>query len=316
MADLIDIARAQQNSTLAALQVGSGDLLASLITAASDTIRRYCHRDFNLQTYSHYCSGDIYKKMPLLLRQYPVQSINRIGFANQAILIQNSGASCQRATVATTPDPANVGTTLAVVLYSMASAVPTTRTFNVASYPTLNALAAAITALGNGWSVSIQSGTNGSYALWPTADLKPLQGAVTALNAGAYLEIYDEAGPQGIGFDTYATEGDYFGSSWGQGSYRLEPETGELYLRVPRGQLNIRIDYTAGFNPIPQDVQEACSQQIQDLYQAGLINNSLQQMKLGNYSYQQKSVTDSLTVSGKVGLLLAGYVAHDRDISW
>ena len=43
----------------------------------------------------------------------------------------------------------------------------------------------------------------------------------------------------------------------------------------PRGQLNLRIDYQAGFASVPQAVQEACVQLAQDLYQGGLVNNSV-----------------------------------------
>ena len=79
MPDLITISRAAQNPTLASLNATNPAYLASLVTAASDSIRRECGREFILAAFTEYHSGGIYIREPLRLRQYPVAEITRRG---------------------------------------------------------------------------------------------------------------------------------------------------------------------------------------------------------------------------------------------
>src|SRR5271154_6239549 len=91
--DLITTSRATQNATLAALNTANATYLASLITAASDAVRRACNRDFSQTTYSEYHSGGIYIREPLRLRQFPVLEITRVAANPQAaLLVQNTDA--------------------------------------------------------------------------------------------------------------------------------------------------------------------------------------------------------------------------------
>lgn len=311
MADLIDTTRAIMSPVLAALNTSSPTYLAALISAASLEIQRYCHREFVLATYSEYYNGGIYDSAPFRVRQFPVTQITRFaGWPQAAIQIQNSDTNTnQRATVQTL-------TNGDVVLYRVASAVPHTDTIVAATAITIQGLANVINALGSGWQATIQSeSTTGSFAKWPQTDLRILQGAVTAFSGGAWLEIFTEDfqpfvgwgggwNGDGNGYD----DGPWPGNSFG---WRLDAESGEIYGHFPRGQQNIRVDYSAGFTIIPQDVQQACVDLIQYQYQESLINRTLEMAKLGNStvkfanSKQWPSViTDSL----------ARYVAVDKVI--
>ena len=301
--DLITTSRATQNANLAALNSSNPSYLTSLITAASDAIRRACNRDFSLNSYTEYYSGGIYIREPLRLRQFPVIEITRVA-ANPraAIHIQNTDSSTnQRATIETT------STVLRLV--RIASATPITTDLAFATYPTIAALASAVNALGAGWLATVV----GEFANWPSADLKPLQGAATALFGGRDLELYTEdlqpflTWPPG---DPWGEEQGYQSTS----GWRLDDETGELFARFPRGQLNIRIDYTAGLATIPQAIQEACVQLIQDLYNAGLVNNTLKKATLGAGSFELKDDRQTASLSGKVSILLAPYVDYSKMI--
>jgi hypothetical protein len=299
--DLVTTARAVQNPTLYPLSISSPAMLASLITAASDAIRRVCQRDFSQTTYTEYYSGGIYIREPLRLRQFPVLEITRVATNSQpAILVQNldSGTN-QRATVETTPT--------ALRLTRVASAVATTTDLTFASHATLNSMAAAVNALGNGWSAQVI----GSFGLWPSADLKLLQGAANALNGGRQFELYiEDLQP----FVTWPP-----GDPWGDGAgdqsctgWRLDDETGELFGRFPRGQLNIRIDYSAGFATIPQPIQEACVQLILDLYNGGMVNTTLKKATLGGGSFELQDQSSTAVLSGKVSMLLGPYVDFSK----
>src|SRR6185437_13561996 len=103
--DLITSSRATQHTALSTLNSTNPAYLASLITTASDAIRRATHRDFSQTTYTEYHSGGIYVSEPLRLRQFPVLQISRVATTPKpALLIQNTDhATNQRATAETTP---------------------------------------------------------------------------------------------------------------------------------------------------------------------------------------------------------------------
>jgi hypothetical protein len=299
--DLIITSRATQNASLAALNGTNPAYLASLITAASDSVRRATHRDFSQTSYTEYCSGGIYIREPLRLRQFPVIEITRVA-ANPrpALLVQNldSGTN-QRATVETTAS--------ALRLFRIASATPATVDLLFSTYTTIAALAGAVNALGNGWSAQVID----QFANWPSADLKPLQGAATTLYGGTQLELYTEEIQPFLSWPVGDVNGDEPGGKSSMG-WRLDDETGELFGRLPRGQLNVRIDYTAGFSSIPQAIQEACVQLVMDLYNAGLVNNTLKKATLGAGSFELKDQTTTAVLSGKVSMLLAAFVDYSR----
>ena len=301
--DLIDTSRATQNATLAALSSSNASYLASLITAASGAIRAACHRDFSQTSYTEYHSGGIYIREPLRLRQFPIVEITRVGTdPRPAILIQNvAPGTNQRATIETTPT--------GVRLFRIASATPVTNDLPFATYPTIAELAAAVNALGAGWSAQVID----EFALWPSGDLKLLQGAVTALYGGRQLELYTEDLQPFVSWPP--------GDPWGEESgyqafcgWRLDEETGELYGRFPRGQLNVRVDYAAGFATIPQPVQEACVQLVLDLYNGGLVNTTLKKATLGSGSFELQDQTSAAALSGKVQMLLAPFIDYSKVI--
>ena len=297
MPDLITLARAAQNPTLATLGASNPAYLASLITAASDAVRQNCRRELTLSAYTEYHSGGIYIREPLRLRQFPVLEITRVATSPRpALLVQNvDSITNQRATVETTAT--------ALRLVRIASAVLTTTDLLYSAYPTVAALAAAVNALGGGWSATVRN----DFANWPSADFKPLQGAVTALLGGRDLEMYSETVQPFSAWPYSAGEAQWDDGFQGATGWRLDEETGELFGRFPRGQLNIRVDYRAGFATIPQAVQEACLQLVQDLYQAGLVNSTLKKSTLGASSVELNVTTSAAQMSSKVQLLLAPY---------
>jgi len=302
ISDLVSAGRAQENATLAALAASNAAYFASLVCAASGAIRAECHRDFTASSYSEYHSG-LPNQRVLRLRQFPVVAITRVATAALAMQVNNSGSSVQRATVATTA----TGLTLVTV----SSGIATTTVLPYATYPTLAALAAAIAALGTGWSAQTLSGAYGSFALWPSADLKVTQGAVTALAGGAMLEIYEDYRAGGWPADGWAD------AAWSAspGAWRLDAQTGELFGYWPRGQLNIRVDYSAGFAVIPDAIQEACVQLAADLYGQSQLNSAVESAHLGSAAYTLNTSARALTRSPKIFGLIAPYIAHDRVIA-
>lgn len=159
-------------------------------------------------------------------------------------------------------------TSTGLQLWRMASGVAFTETLlTYASYPTLDAMMAAINALGNGWTAWGDQG-DPDYGLWPSADLwvppsygdgVTSQGALTARGQNCELKMhtYELAGYQ---WDA--------GRGW---LLRAIPYTDPELLQPedlvwPTGINNIRVQYTAGYTTIPEAVVQACVEWVADMY--------------------------------------------------
>jgi hypothetical protein len=145
--DLITLARAKQD--IQSITDNSQDaLLTVLITAISDAIEKFCRRDFNSKSYDELYSGSGDHR--LLLREYPIQSVQSVRYRLVTVLkITNTNQALnQQARVSVT----STGLTLTRV----ASGVSTTDTsVTWAGNPTIQGVANAVNALGNGWSAQI-----------------------------------------------------------------------------------------------------------------------------------------------------------------
>jgi hypothetical protein len=250
--DLITLARAKQD--IQAITDSSQDaLLSTLITAVSDAIEKYCRRDFTSKSYDELYSGDGDRR--LFLREYPLQSVQSVRYRPVTAIkvINNNTGLNQRATVAVT----SAGLTLTRV----ASGLTTTDTsVTFSGNPTLQGVANAVNALGNGWSAQVVGDPGGDYGLWPSADLyvKPAfgdgtsgQGALTARGQNAELKLhtYELAGYQ------WDSRGWLLRAIPYTDPELLHPE--DLVWSV--GINNFRVQYTAGYTTVPEGVQEACA---------------------------------------------------------
>jgi hypothetical protein len=234
MSDLITRARALQNLNNLTPTSAEGTLLDNLVSAVSRAVEAYCRRTFDEQSFDELYDGGPAEE--LLLRHYPVLRVERVAHTPSPVLrITNTAAGNQRATVRVTDT--------GLVLTRVASGTTTMNSRAFADYVTLSALAAAVTALANGWSAAVVSGTDGARA---SADLRALQGAFNAKDTDAELRLHiDEL----IAFDVDAERGCLRrcdGWLGGPGSWR--------------------VIYDAGFAAVPDDVQEACAEWVAALF--------------------------------------------------
>jgi hypothetical protein len=250
--DLITTTRARQD--IQAITDSSQDaLLATLITSISDAIEQYCRRDFTVKSYDELYNGNGDRR--LLLREYPVQSVQSVRYRPVTVLkVQNTNTGLnQRASVA-------VGST-GLTLMRVAAGVASSASVTFGANPTLQALATAISGLGNGWTAQVVGDTGGDYGLFPSADLyvppsygdgTQAQGALTARGTFAELKLH-----------TYELQG----YQWDPRGWLLRaiPYTDPELLHPedliwPVGIDNFRVQYTAGHTTIPEAVQEACAE--------------------------------------------------------
>lgn len=294
MTPLIDQSYCQGNQFLTSV---SSQELTSLLEASSALIRRFCRRNFNQQSYTRYFAGPNTPYDVIMLTDKPITKITRFA-TNPAVVLQivNTSTSVQRATVATT----SVG----ITLFTMSSGVPSTNSsITYALYPTVQAVANAINALNAGWVATPVPG----YALFPSADFKIIQGAMTAIqnNGGASLEMYlENPAFGGYGFYSWGQSGSWLGSTL----WRFDQAKGVIYGSLPPsqdGNPNIRVDYIGGFAEIPDDVQRACMLTAVSLYGAGRINPALKSERALDYSYELNATAKAIPPAARE--ILASY---------
>jgi hypothetical protein len=254
--------------------------IAAMITAASRAIRRYCRRGFASDTYDELYNGNGDKR--LILRQFPIISVQSVRYRPVTVLkIQNNFANTPIARVAVT----NAG----IVLTRTTSGVATTdATLTFASNVTVLALENAVNALGNGWSAA-----GAGYDAWPAADmycpngissangaLPYSQGALTAAGQFAELKLHTY---ELAGYQLSANKGWLLRAIPYTDPELLHPED----LIWPVGINNFRVQYTAGFVTVPEDVQEACAILTATWFlQRGRDLSLSMEHTSGSYSYQ------------------------------
>jgi hypothetical protein len=302
--DLITLDRALFDPTIAALNASNSSAVAPLITAASRAIERACKRIFAAQDYTLFLSAGPRPCDWIALPNFPVLSITRLATKPQAaIAIVNTDATDnQRATVATS------ATGLQLTLVSSG----TSSTVNVAyaSYPTLAALAGAVSAIGSGWSASATP----AFANFPSVDLRPLQGALPALGMPAALEIFTEelqawAGVQNV-WDWAS------GSSIGCG-WQLDADAGLLigrFTELMSGPVSLRCDYRAGFETIPEDIQQAATRLAALIQEDEQHDSTLMMQSVGPYTEKYFPLASKLITNPAVMELIAPYIDHAKTI--
>lgn len=245
MSDLITNARARVALPTANVTGGSADDTAinTLITACSKQLEKFCRRTFASAAYDELYSGT--GRRMLILHNFPVVSVQSVRFRPTSVLkIRNTNAGVvQKARVSVSATN--------VTLTEIASGVTTTTNKAIASYATLGAMAAQINAV-TGWEAQVPPG----YENWPTTDLyPPIQGAQNAAGVFCDLRIHAE---ELTGFQIDPARGYLMRSI-----VSTDPDFVLPYDPIwPRGLLNFRVQYTAGYGTIPEDVQEACAQMV------------------------------------------------------
>jgi hypothetical protein len=259
--DLVDISRVKE--FLGISGSADDDKLNTLIDAVSRGIEKWCDRIFHSASYTHYFDGrSDFHRGYLPLRQYPVTEITRCATRPEIVLIVKNTATTtnQRAVVSLS--------STALKLSRTASGTTTTNSLALATYTTIAALSDAIDAVGSGWDGQVSGSATADYGLWPSADLKYIQGAVNARSetGGARLYLYTQE----------------------LNEYTINDESGLLCGFFPRGHQNIEVKYTAGYSTIPDDLQQGATLAVAALFHQSKLDPNLKSEKIGDYAYVMK----------------------------
>ena len=307
--DLVTLSRAEQS--MQNYTAGSNDAVVSvLITACSDAVEKYCRRRFVSTAYDELYNGNGDRR--LLLRQYPLQHVKSVRYRPVTVIkiINNSTSQNQQARVWIT--------STGLQCWRMASGVATTETLLTwATYPTLTGLAAAVTAFGNGWSAQ-SVGDSNDYGSWPSADLYVPGSYGDALEGAGIQESQGSLTARGQNAELKMHTYELAGFQWDPRGWLLRaiPYTDPELLHPedliwPVGINNFRIQYTAGYNTVPEGVQEACSEWVALQYYQTLRDPKLKRLALqGNTQDFGSGGSTGAKPAANLAALLAPYVRH------
>jgi hypothetical protein len=240
--------------------------LTTLLGAVSRAVEFYCDRKFIAESVIEYHDGaDAWRKGFVSLRNSPVTAISRVSACPEVVMtVRNTSTSVQRATVTVT--------STGVTLSRTASAVTTSNTLLFADYATLTLMAAAITAVGNGWTASVL----GEYGDYASGDLVYVQGALNAKTADAELLMH-----------TFEPQ------------YRLATSdtVATLFGHFMPGFQTVEVRYTAGYATIPDAVQQGVVMAIKAVFDRSSVSSAgIKQERIGDYSYTLAD-TNSINMS-------------------
>lgn len=254
MADLTNINKFKRYARVSLSDNTDNKLINEMIDAASAYIETLTDRKFGAADYREWHDGD--GQADLALRQRPIIYVDRIAYGQEdAIDVTYSGPHI-RATVQVYED--------GIRLRSMA-ADGTTAANNLTftDHPSLSTMAAAITAVSN-WTGTQQGDDAASNTLHPMGGQKALSRTVT-------LTRPDED----------------------EDDYRLDRAVGVVRfdgMQIGSGFRNYLVEYRAGYETIPDDIEQACNELVLRLYNEGKRDPNLQSESLGDYSYTLSSV--------------------------
>ena len=278
--------------------------LPSLTTSASRAVRVWCNRYFTRRS----AIDELYTVQPrgsIVLREYPVNGVSRLS-ANPSPVVtiaNNDPSTNQRATVAlATTGSVDLGLAVTgVTLTRWASGVQLAASVPFNLSLTIQAVATAINAVGGGWTASVGTG----FGPWPSADLRGVQAAQPALNNNqASLDIhaddlaftldevagivYPQADPSGLSGATQF--GPAFEAGWGD-------------TRLSGVPMGVRVVYDAGFDAIPEDVQQAVVEVVQAQLSRLETDPSLNSETIRDYTWRSGDRLPAIPDSAKEKLI-------------
>jgi hypothetical protein len=241
--------------------------LTELINFVSAQIETITGRKFKARDYRLWFNGMDQKR--LVLRNPPVQTINRLsyGAANALTLSYTGSAIRANASVYNDPEAYEAG---GVKLVSVSSAgTRTTNSLTFASYPSVSTLVAAIDAVTD-WTAT-------TVVDFPSYDLKPT-GAQDALNKTVYLN-YPDIDENGYTVDYRRALVEFSRSAdwpWEQG----------CRMTFPDRHQDILCEYRAGYETIPGDVELVCREMVKEVYSQSTGDTSVKSSTLGPFSVE------------------------------
>jgi len=229
-------------------------ILTKVVEAASGIIERYCNRKFAVTNYTELLDGTGHPN--IMLSAYAVVTLERMMFnPTQVVFLGNLKQGVSRASFRL--DAQNL------YLETVDQGVQVNRVIPRASCQTLEDLAAAVRGYSSdGWYCNAL----GIYGQFATADLYSPQGGHEVRWSGyGYLWLH-----------TFGTPASMQNTAIGE---VVSP------FIFQRGYQNYYCKYSAGFDPIPPEIEQACADLSAQEYLQRFQNTGLKSETIGEYSY-------------------------------
>lgn len=281
------------------------DYLPFAIRAATRHIETYCQHPLVLDSYDHVIRPS--NSIRLRLRSRPVVEVSRVASTLSSALMMSYGGSAQMASVRTaTASPTSMAI-VALTFSATDAGVTTSTTINVTTYPTFDLLAAAINALGGGWSATVAP----MMGSWPTSEAFGTPGTRGAIREQLDLTVYSQ--PLGQ-FWIDADRGWLEVNESVPGGFLVPNPRVERY---DTRRFGVRCSYRAGYAttvadvalgcyPVPEDLEVATAITARSIAQADLIAGPVKTQSVKDRSYTLKDSYEIIPDAAKS--MLASYI--------
>lgn len=251
--DLVDSATVTAQLAERGLTPAELAAVPQLVTSTSANMRLFLRRVVSAWTFDELYTLSAPDR-DLNLRQFPVLGVESVRSGLSSVLnVTNSVAQRAVVTLQSSGDPETGPAPTGLTLVSWTSGVKASQSVTFAANPTLSAVASAITGLGGGWSATADP----TYALFPSVDLRAVQGSSAAGGKTAQLVMHtsdvdftvdERTGTVSLGtMPNGSTNSPRWGPSWSQ-----EFDDVSIY----GGTNGVRIVYTAGWRNVPADITQ------------------------------------------------------------
>ena len=260
-------------------------MLEKAIDRATARIESYVGRQILSRSYAEWRSGCGVDT--IRLHQWPVTQVTNVWTGNYAALVVSSGdATDIRASIAVNQE---TGTNAVSLTRTDSSGATTATSLALGTYPTTTSLA---TAIGSTAGFACSLGKN-----IRSVQLRPRAGADTIL-ATVTLFAADTASEYTYDYDTGRLSIDP--SWWAQ----WPMDRGVM----PDAAKSVLVEYTAGYETVPDDIEQACIEVAAMMYRDRRRDSGLASESLGDYSYTRAN-------RAEVDAVMAGLLADWREIA-
>lgn len=233
----------------------------------------------------------------LALPQYPIQRVNLLASGRDTALTVQYNGSGVRATAQVTD------TGLRLTSWGTAGIV--SADVDWATYPTVGQVVTRINTAVDDWTATLKT-DNPSNWLKPTGGRDAKTSAIDIDAPGCFDINYEIRRDVGLIQFPYNAEFDYFEPSAG-----MRPAAGMgiggTYGggTAPFGGLAVLVDYRAGFETIPADIEQVAREMVIMAFDGSYRDGSVKSESLGGYSY---TLIDQAVESGRFDSVLTKYM--------
>lgn len=260
-------------------------VLEKAIDRATARIESYVGRQILSRSYAEWRSG--YGVETIRLHQWPVTQVTNVWTGNYAALVVSSAQPTDiRASIAVNQE---TGTNAVSLTRTTSAGTSTTTNLALGTYPTTTSLA---TAIGSTAGFACSLGKN-----IRSVQLRPRAGADTIL-ATVTLFAADTASEYTYDYDTGRLSIDP--SWWAQ----WPMDRGVM----PSAVKSVLVEYTAGYETVPDDIEQACIEVAAMMYRDRRRDSGLASESLGDYSYTRAN-------RAEVDAVMAGLLSDWREIA-